>query len=48
MDGLTLLIDALLAIFLGSDKGYWRPDTSIFPRQGPTPEIGAQPDSIAG
>jgi hypothetical protein len=33
MDVLTLLLDVLLAMLLGSDKGHWRPDTSISPRQ---------------
>jgi hypothetical protein len=33
MDDLTLLLDVLLAMLLRSDKGYWRPDTSMSPRQ---------------
>jgi hypothetical protein len=44
MDIVALLLDALLAMFHGPDKGHWRPDTSIFPSNDQTRALGAQAD----
>ena len=46
MDLLILLVNALLAIFLGSDTGHWRPDTSISTRQKQRSDLGT--DGNAG
>jgi len=40
MDVITFLLNALLAIFLGSDTAHWRPDTTVSHRPNRTSDLG--------